>query len=202
MKSKVNLPRSIFALLISINLFLLACSLLDIVKKKTPENAQPTIPSEEDSQLSPTNTITPQFIATVETQITLSSPTEAYDLSQAGLPPGFPINPGGYGFSGIPGILLVYSIDVDVRTASAYYEKELSGLGWTGNLIGGEGEGSCGGDCGPVPTKTPGPGPTATPEGWMRKNTQTWMSGTSMVIIDYSVNPDGGTEISIMIISK
>jgi hypothetical protein len=121
-----------------------------------------------------------------------------FDLSQAGLPPDFPVFPGVHSFSGIPGTMVTYTVDADVRTASAFYDENMKANGWTGFSTGGSSEGSCDGDCGPVPTKTPGPGPTATPEGWMRENMQMWTSGDKQVMINYSANSSGGTDISIV----
>jgi hypothetical protein len=122
-----------------------------------------------------------------------------FDLSEAGFPPDFPVFPGADNFSGLPGSMVAFSVDADVRTASAFYDENMKASGWTGFSTGGADEGSCGGDdCGPVPTKTPGPGPTATPEGWMQHNGQVWTSGTKQVIIDYSANSSGGTDIMIV----
>jgi hypothetical protein len=122
-----------------------------------------------------------------------------FDLSQAGFPPDFPVFPGADNFSGLPGSMVAFSVDADVRTASAFYDENMKANGWTGFSTGGADEGSCGGDdCGPVPTKTPGPGPTATPEGWMRHNGQMWTSGNLQVMIDYSANSSGGTDIMIV----
>jgi hypothetical protein len=121
-----------------------------------------------------------------------------FDLSQAGLPPDFPVFPGAHGFSGIPGTMVTYTVDADVRSASAFYDEKMTANGWTGFSSGGSSEGSCDGDCGPVPTRTPGPGPTATPEGWMQGNVQMWTSGDKQVMINYSANSSGGTDISIV----
>jgi hypothetical protein len=79
------------------------------------------------------------------------------DLSAAGLPPSFPLYPGGYNYSGIPGMMLEYTADADVRTASNFYAAQM-GAGGYSDLTGGGGmTGECGGDdCGSVPTHTPG----------------------------------------------
>ncbi|MCX6070533.1 MAG: hypothetical protein NTU91_06695 [Chloroflexi bacterium] len=121
-----------------------------------------------------------------------------FDLSQAGLPPDFPVYTGAHGFSGIPGTMVTYTVDADVRAASAFYDEKMTANGWTGFSTGGADEGSCGGDCGPVPTRTPGPGPTATPEGWMQANEQMWTRGDEQVMIMYSANSGGGTDVSIV----
>ncbi len=143
-----------------------------------------------------------QFVETMqagETSAPDSGPQlgNSLDISQAGLPEGFPIYPGGHGFSGTPGIMVAYTVDADVRTASDFYDSQMKAAGWTGFSTGGADIGSCGGDCGPVPTKTPGPAPTSTPSGWMSQNTQMWTSGSSQIMIMYQANPDGGTDITI-----
>jgi hypothetical protein len=125
-----------------------------------------------------------------------------FDLSQAGLPPDFPVFPGAHGFSGIPGTMVTYMVDADVRTASAFYDEKMTANGWTGLSTEGSIEASCGGDCGPVPTATPGPGPTETPEGWMLENMQLWTSGDKQVMINYSANPSGGTDIEILLMGQ
>lgn len=125
-----------------------------------------------------------------------------FDLSQAGLPPDFPVYPGASSFSGIPGTMVMYTVDADVRTASAFYDEELKADGWSGFSTGGGSVGECGGDCGPVPTKTPGPAPTGTPVGWMRDNVQMWTSGDKQVVISYSANSSGGTDISIVLAAQ
>jgi hypothetical protein len=121
-----------------------------------------------------------------------------FDLSQAGFPPDFPVFPGAHSFSGVPGTMVEYKVDADVRTASAFYDQKMKANGWTGFSTGGASQGECGGDCGPVPTRTPGPTPTGTPAGWMRENMQMWTSGNKQVTINYSVNSSGGADISIV----
>jgi hypothetical protein len=138
--------------------------------------------------------------ATAEPPVVEATPEAGgeFDLSEAGFPPDFPVFPGAYNFSGLPGSMVAFSVDADVRTASAFYDEQMRANGWTGFSTGGADEGSCGGDCGPVPTKTPGPGPTATPEGWMRHNGQLWTSGDKQVMIDYSANSSGGADLMVV----
>jgi hypothetical protein len=95
----------------------------------------------------------------------------------------------------------MYTVDDDVRTASAFYDEKMEADGWTGYSTGGAAEGECD-DCGPAPTKTPGPGPTATPAGWMQQNTQLWTKVDQSVVIGYSANPSGGTDIAIALTSQ
>ena len=133
---------------------------------------------------------------------TSEAPVDTFDLSQAGLPPDFPIYPGTHAYTGIPGLLIEYTVDVDVRTASEFYDTGMTALGWTGFSTGGESMGECGGDCGTVPTHTPGPTPTNTPPGWMHENMQMWTSGSNQIVINFSANANGTTDITITITSQ
>jgi hypothetical protein len=147
-----------------------------------------------------------------ETALAIGTPTESattpqpggFDVSQAGLPPGFPVYPGAHDFSGLPGVMVKSTADVDVGTASEFYDKAMKAIGWSGFSTGGASAGECGGDCGgnATPTSTPGPTPTATPPGWMNQNTQMWTSGTSEIMIMYSANPGGGTDVMITVTAK
>jgi hypothetical protein len=123
------------------------------------------------------------------------------DLSQANLPEGFPLFPGGHDYTWVAGMMLEYTADADVRTTSSFYAKQMGSGGYS-DLAAGGATGECGGDCGPVPTKTPGATPTATPEGWMRSTDQAWMKGNELIMINYLVNPDGTTDISIVFAGK
>jgi hypothetical protein len=186
-------------LLSAMVLSVLACSL------SAPRSAPPATP-EESEPILPPGAATPLEGGTVlETAVApgdTPQPDAPYDLSQAGLPPDFPIYAGAYAFAGIPGMMLEYTVDADVRTTSEFYDAQMKASGWTGFATGGVDEGSCGGDCGPVPTKTPGPDPTATPTGWMEDAFQMWTSGSSMVTIDFSANDAGGTDIAIVFASQ
>ncbi len=124
------------------------------------------------------------------------------DLSQLDLPPDFPIYPGAQNFSGEPGFMLDYTVNADVRTASEFYDQQMKANGWTGFSTGGVSAGECGGDCGAVPTKTPGPGPTATPEGWMKSNDQVWRKDNKTISINFSLNSNGSTEILVIFIGQ
>ena len=189
---KLRHPTARIPLLIAIGLSLLACSLF------TSSAAAPATLG-ASGELEPS--VAAPALATAEAVETpagsVSTAEAAYDLSQAGLPPGFPIYPGGGDFSGLPGIMLMYTVDADVRTASAFYDEKMKADGWSGYSTGGAAMGECGGDCGPVPTKTPGPGPTATPEGWMHENIQFWTKESQQVNIEFAANPSGGTDITI-----
>jgi len=175
----------------------LACSLFAPRPPGTPE--------EIDSVPSPAASSALEVTTPLETAIVpedASQPETPFDLSQAGLPPDFPIYPGAYGFTGIPGMMVDYTVDADVRTASEFYDAQMKANGWTGFATGGNVEASCGGDCGPVPTRTPGPNPTATPNGWMDENFQLWTSGSSMVTISFTANDAGGTGIAVVLSSQ
>jgi hypothetical protein len=210
--------RTFLLFLLPVSLLLIACSLLTSLvkpseKETIPGEGQISIPSQditttmaEESQPDPTSTMISDPFAssgTEETPANTPQPEPTYDLSKAGLPPCFEIYPGGYGFSGMPGLMLSYTIDENVRTASEFYDKLLKKCGWSGFSTGGVNEGSCGGDdCGPVPAPTAGPSPTPAPEGWMQQNTQMWTSGSKQIIIDFTVNDNGGTEITVMFTSQ
>jgi len=194
MMHRLSSTRTLLLFLLSGSFMLLACNFLTTITKpftnKTAADVQTAIP--------------PQVFATAGVKMTqpilIETPTieSTFDLSKAGLPPGFPIFPGAYGFSGAPGLILEYKVTADVRTTSEYYDEKMKGNSWTGSSTGGVSEGSCGGDCGPVPTKTPGPGPTSTPSGWMKENTQSWTSGTKQIMITFEAMADGGTDIVII----
>jgi hypothetical protein len=210
--------RTFLLFILPVSFLLIACSFLTALVKPSGKETitgegQASIPSRdiattiaEDSQPGPTSTMISDPFASSEaeeTPVNTPLPEPTYDLSQAGLPACFEIYPGGYGFSGIPGMMLSFTIDETVRTASEFYDKLLKKCGWSGFSTGGAIEGSCGGDdCGPVPALTAGPSPTPAPEGWMEQNTQMWTSGTKQIMIDYSVNDAGCTEITVMFIGQ
>jgi len=174
----------------------LACSLF------APRSAPPETLEAIDSILPPAATTAPGVTVPLETAIVPAGPAQPempFDLSQAGLPADVPVYPGASGITGIPGMMLEFSVEADVRTASGFYDTQMKANGWTGFATGGNVEASCGGDCGPVPTRTPGPGPTATPQGWMRENFQLWTSGSRTISISFSAKDAGGTDIAIVL---
>jgi hypothetical protein len=152
-----------------------------------------------------TSSSEPTTIQQMETNTHLPAPLQTAtntDLSQANLPAGFPLYPGGHDYTWVAGLMLEYTVDVDVRTASGFYAKQMGASGYSDLTGGGGATGECGGDCGPVPTHTPGPTPTSTPEGWMRSTDQAWTKGNELIMINYLVNPDGTTDISIVFSGK
>ena len=183
-------------MLVLVNLLVLACSLGASSSAATPTSSA-SIPS-QGSNPSSKPTAPPPTAAS--TGLPAPSQTAAStDLSQANLPAGLPIYPGGHDYSFIPGLMLEYTVEADVRTASDFYAAQM-GAGGYSDLAGGGGmSGECGGDdCGPVPTHTPGSTPTATPVGWLHDTTQVWMKDNHQIVIDYLAKPDGTTAISIM----
>jgi len=154
-------------------------------------SAPPTAPQTESS------TAQPAPAQTAPAQTATST-----DLSQADLPAGFPLYPGGHDYTWVAGMMLMYTADADVRTASGFYAAQMGAGGYSDLAGGGGATGECGGDCGPVPTKTPGPTPTATPEGWMRSTEQAWVKGSELIMIDYSANSEGTTDVSIVFAGK
>jgi hypothetical protein len=154
--------------------------------------------------IAPPSLETEQAVRTPAESATTPQSGGAFDVSQAGLPPDVLIYPGAHDFSGLPGVMVKFTADADVSTTSEFYDKAMKAAGWSGFSTGGASEGSCGGDCGGnvLPTKTPGPTPTATPLGWMQQNTQMWTSGTSQIMIMYTANPGGGTDIVITVTAK
>jgi hypothetical protein len=190
---------TVVLLLLLVNLLVLACGLGSAPAGTTPtRSAGGTTPG---SSRSVKPTASPQTESSTDLQAPSQTAT-IMDLSAAGLPPGFPLYPGGHDYSGIPGMMLTYTVDADVRTASKYYAAQM-GAGGYSDLFGGGGmTGECGGDCGPVPTHTPGPTPTSTPEGWMRSTDQVWMQGSKQISISYLANPDGTTDISIVFVGN
>jgi hypothetical protein len=189
----------VFLLIGMVNFLVLACSLGTVSSRTIPTmSANITKPNSNGSGLPTalqktvisTNLPAPSMTATI------------MDLAAAGLPPGFPLYPGGHDFSGIQGMMVEYTVDADVRTASDFYAAQMAAGGYSDLLGGGGMTGECGGDCGPVPTHTPGPTPTSTPEGWMRSTDQVWMQGSKQISINYLANPDGTTDISIVFIGN
>jgi hypothetical protein len=186
-------------LLLLVNLLILACGLGSASAGTTPtRSAGGETPS---SSRSVKPTASPQ----TENSTGLPAPSQtatSTDLSQSNLPAGFPIYPGGHDFTWVPGLMLKYTVDADVRTASNFYATQM-GAGGYSDLAGGGGlTGECGGDCGSAPTYTPGPTPTSTPEGWMGSTEQGWVKGSAQIVIDYLANPDGTTDISIVFAGK
>jgi len=198
MKLKHSTPRTPLPLLLVASLMLLSCGLF---APSTGLSATQNGSGAGRTSLAPPGAETAQVIGTPEELADTPQPG-GFDVSQAGLPPGVPIYTGAHDFSGMPGVMLKYTADVDVRTASDFYDKAMKAGGWTGFSTGGASAGECGGDCGPVPTRTPGPTQTATPPGWMQENTQMWTSGTSQIMIMYTANPGGGTDIMITVTAK
>ena len=167
--------------------------------------ATPTpIPNVSGKSSNPSNVPTKPPQTNTKTNLPAPAQTATSpDLSQADLPAGFPLYPGGHDYSWAPGLLLKYTVDADVRTASGFYAAQM-GLGGYSDIAGGGGmTGECGGnDCGSVPTNTPGPAPTATPQGWMGSTVQAWMKGSEQIVITFSANPDGTTDISVIFATK
>jgi len=211
MKITLGRIRTVILLLVLANFMVLACRLgaSSTSATSTPIAKAPGQGSNGSSE----STTTPQTdnrtvlpaAAQTDTNTVLSTPTQtapSSDLSQADLPVGFPIYPGGHGYSWVPGLMLKYTVDADVRTASGFYAAQM-GAGGYSDLAGGGGmTGECGGDCGLAPTYTPGSTPTSTPEGWMMSTQQGWMKGSEQIIINYSANPDGTTNITIVFAGK
>jgi hypothetical protein len=205
MKPRRSSTRTTLPLLLVASLLLLSCGLF-----ATPAG-QPANQNETGAGRTPLAPPVAETAQAVETPAEESAPATqsggGFDVSQAGLPPCIPIYPGAHDFSGTPGIMVQYTADADVTTASAFYDKAMKGCGWSGYSIanGGANIGECGGDCGPVkptPTITPGPKPTATPPGWVSENFQVWTSGTGQIMIMYTANPHGGTDIVITMTGK
>jgi hypothetical protein len=169
-----------------------------------PSGATPTTSAKVTSQGSNPSkppTSAPHLSASTAQPVPAKTAT-SIDLSQIDLPAGFPLYPGGHDFTSVAGLMLEYTVDADVRTASDFYAAQMKLGGYTDLAGGGGVTGECGGDCGPVPTHTPGPTPTATPEGWLRSTDQLWTKGDELIMINYLVKPDGTTDISIMFSSK
>lgn len=200
MKLRHSTPSTTVPLLLVASLLLLSCGLF--TTPSTGLSATNNASGAGRTSLAPPSSGTVQAIGTPAELATTPQPGGDFDISQAGLPPDFPVFPGAHDFSGVPEAMVKYTADVDVRTASEFYDKAMKANGWTGFSTGGVSEGSCGGDCGPVPTRTPGPTQTATPPGWMQENTQMWTSGTSQIMIMYTANPGGGTDIIITMTAK
>ena len=200
MKLSLSRIRTVLLLFALVSLVALACRL-----GASSTAAAPTpianVPGQNSNPTSEPTT-TPQIAASTD----LPAPSQtapSTDLSQANLPAGFPIYPGGHDFTWVAGMMLEYTADADVRTTSSFYAAQMGAGGYSDIYGGGGMTGECGGDdCGPVPTHTPGPTPTATPEGWMRSTDQAWMKGSAQIVINYSANPDGTTDISILFAGK
>jgi len=201
MKPRQAIVRTTLPLLLAFSFLLLSCSLF------TPSTGLPATQNLPGTGQTPLAPLSSEPIPAGETpeELAASPQPEGFDVSQAGLPPGVPIYPSAHDFSGVPGVMVQYTADADVVTASAFYDKAMKADGWTGFSTGGASQGECGGDCGPgnpTPTPTPGPKPTATPPGFMNQNTQLWTKGTSQIMIMYTANIHGGTDIVITITAK
>ena len=196
--------QTIILLVALVSLMVLACRLGGSSTGATPApiakvTSQSSNPSSAPTTAPQTDTSTAQ---PVPSQTAPAQTATSTDLSQADLPAGFPLYPGGHDYTWIAGMMLEYTADADVRTASGFYAAKMKAAGYSDLLGGGGSTGECGGDCGPVPTHTPGPTPTATPEGWMRSTDQAWMKGSESIVINYLANPDGTTDISIVFAGK
>jgi hypothetical protein len=187
-------PRSTLTLLIGVGLLFTSCRFF--TPSAEPFTTQPA------SGALPTSTTPPAFatpnpVGTPTAPATTQQSEIIIDPAQAGLPADFPIYPGAKEYSYYLGLFVDYSVDADVRTTSDFYDNKMKAAGWTALSTEGLDQGSCGGDCGPTPTRTPGPTPTATPVGWMRSNTQLWMKDNLKILIEYYVTSGGDTDISI-----
>ena len=215
MKSQSTLIRKLLPLILAGSLALLACSLFTPSKSRAtptvlPQAGSVVITATPNAAAEPSST--PQasestaVSATQAEAIDTPQPAATFDISTSGLPAGFPIYPGAHDISGLAGMMVKFTVDKDVATVSKFYLDQLKAAGWTALLAGGQGvDASCGGDCGPGnPTVTPtsGPTPTATPPGWMTQNTQMWMSGTKQVMILFTTNAKGGTDVVITVLGK
>jgi hypothetical protein len=164
----------------------------------------PSITNTPGKSSKPSSGLTPstRTVASIGLPAPSQTATSA-DLTEANLPAGFPLYPGGHDYSWVPGLLVKYTVDVDVSTASGFYTAQMEAGGYSDLSPGGGITGECGGsDCGAVPTNTPGPTPTSTPEGWLASTDQVWMKGSEQIVINYKAKSDGTTEISIMFVSK
>ncbi len=190
--------RTVLLLLVLVCFMVLACRFggSSSGANPTPITNTPGKSSNPSSGLTASTRTVPSIGLPVPAQTATST-----DLSQANLPEGFPLYPGGHDYTWVAGMMLEYTADADVRTTSSFYAKQMLAGGYS-DLAAGGATGECGGDCGPVPTKTPGATPTATPEGWMRSTDQAWMKGNELIMINYLVNPDGTTDISIVFAGK
>jgi len=196
--------QTIILLVALVSLMVLACRLGAPSTAATPTPIA-NVPGQSSNTLSAPTTAPQTESSTAQPVPSQTAPAQtatSTDLSQADLPAGFPLYPGGHDFTWVAGMMLEYTADADVRTTSSFYAAQMKAGGYSDLLGGGGATGECGGDCGPVPTHTPGPTPTATPEGWMRSTEQAWMNGSAQIVIDYSANPDGTTNISIVFAGK
>jgi hypothetical protein len=205
MKPRRSSTRTTLLPLLVASLLLLSCGLFSIPA------GQPANQNQNGAGRTPLAPPSSETAQTIETPAEESAPAThsggGFDVSQAGLPPCIPFYPGAHDFSGTPGLMVQYTADTDVVTASAFYDKAMKGCGWSGYSMGSGGAniGECGGDCGPGnPTLTPthGPKPTATPPGWVSENFQVWTSGTGQIMIMYTANAHGGTDIVMTISGK